>query len=1068
MTVISTPVVLTEKLRRPEPAGLSRRRLEDRLLNDTRSRLHLVVAPPGSGKTTLLAGVAAATGAPVAWYRVTADDAAESALVAHLGRALGDALGVGHAATAIGDLLESLEAWPGPAAVVILDDLHEIAGSPAERALEQFIALRPHGLRVLVGSRRHPEINIPRLRVSGLLHEISSDDLRFRSWEVEELFQAVFGEPLSPEAAAALTRRTGGWAAGLQLFHLATAGRSAVDRQRAVEDLGGRSKLVRSYLARNVLAELPEDRRQFLLRTCTLGSLTGELCDALLDTTGSRKILDELEQRQLFTSSEDDGETFRYHQVLRTHLEWALVQEYGPAGAREWYSRSGALLESIGDHRGAVQAYARAEDWGAVARLLQVGGAGQGDPAAGADLLLPASVVEHDPWLSLAEARRRVREGSLAAAVEAFRRAESLLDEPDFRDICRRERAVALLWTKGRGVGPTWTLEAAHWSVQLRVATQHAQRAAAATAGVLDPERGQPDLGGADRLGRGLVALVNGEFLAAAGLLGGVQDDREADIAHRLVAELAGTVLKVITTGGADLSGQVGRIALDAELAGLPWVARLARGLEEAVLVAVGSAAWRLQSCLDLLAECDRAGDHWGAALLRLATAIAGQIADPHADPGEFADAARRLGDLEAPVLACWAEALEALALARSGSAQASQVASAVTRRARALRLQGPAALATIAIGSASPRHSPDGSPLGVVDTGSARSTAALPVAGTGPDWATLRRVAKALLDVPATDSTNPSTISGTISTTTGAADGPANGATSADAVDPAAGPTAAGPPPLPAQSAASAGGANRPPASAAPEPVVAEHARQAAAHEMQIRCLGGFEVDVDGKPIDLAPLRPRARALLRLLCLTPHRDVHREYLVDALWPGTDLTVGTRRLQVALSSVRQVLEQAGLCGVEVLARQGDAYRFAPPPGSVIDVQEFEKALLTANAKAARGDHGAAMTARSEALALYRGDALPEDGPAEYVVAERERLRLAAAAAAAALARDSRTLGHPRQALAAARRSVQLDRYQDRGWQLLAQLHEEAGDDSAATLARREHAQARAELELVTG
>ena len=326
--------------------------------------------------------------------------------------------------------------------MLILDDLHEIAGSAAERALEQFVELRPHSLRVLIGSRRQPEMNIPRLRVSGLLQEISSDDLRFRSWEVEELFISVFREPLSPESSAALTRRTGGWAAGLQLFHLATAGRSAVDRQRAVEDLGGRSKLVRSYLARNVLAELPEDRRQFLLRTCTLGSLTGALCDSLLETTGSRKILDELEQQQLFTSSEDDGETFRYHEVLRTHLEWALVEEYGAAGARAWYSRSAALLESIGDQRAAVRAYARAEDWGAVARMIQTRGSGPDDSVAGTDLLLPASVVEHDPWLSLAEARRRVREGALTAASDAFRQAESLLDEPEFRESCRRERAV--------------------------------------------------------------------------------------------------------------------------------------------------------------------------------------------------------------------------------------------------------------------------------------------------------------------------------------------------------------------------------------------------------------------------------------------------------------------------------------------------------------------------------------------------------------------------------------------------------------------------------------------------
>ncbi len=60
--------------------------------------------------------------------------------------------------------------------------------------------------------------------VSGELVELDSDALRFRSWEVEELFRVVYREPLSPEAAAALTRRTGGWAAGLMLFHLATSG----------------------------------------------------------------------------------------------------------------------------------------------------------------------------------------------------------------------------------------------------------------------------------------------------------------------------------------------------------------------------------------------------------------------------------------------------------------------------------------------------------------------------------------------------------------------------------------------------------------------------------------------------------------------------------------------------------------------------------------------------------------------------------------------------------------------------------------------------------------------------
>ena len=1029
---MSQHVVLTEKLRRPEAAGLARARLEGPLL-DGNSRLGLVVAPPGSGKTTLLARVAAASPVPVAWYRVTADDAQESALVAHLARALRDALGIDVDDTAMSTVLASLEDWSGPGAMVILDDLHEIAGSAAEVGLEQFVTLRPHHLRVLVGSRRQPGMNIPRLRVSGSLHEISSDDLRFRSWEVEELFISVFHEPLSPESAAALTRRTGGWAAGLQLFHLSTTGRSAADRQRAVADLGGRSKLVRSYLARNVLAELPEDRRQFLLRTCTLGSLTGALCDALLETTGSAGILDELEQQQLFTSSEDDGNTFRYHEVLRTHLEWALVQEYGAAGARGWYCRSAELLESIGDQRGAVRAYARAEDWGAVARLIQASGSGPEGAATGADLLLPAVVVQHDPWLSLAEARRRVREGSLNAAVDAFKQAEGLLDDPEFRDSCRRERAVAVMWIQGRAAGPGWLgdphPENRHWSVRLREATLRAPgaqvsgppasgpvgapvgaavgAAVGATVGTANRvgRRQFSAAGPGDVLSRGLAALLDGDAGTSRRLLESVEADERADATHRSLAQFAGAAIDLLTGNCADPSGALGQVALDAELAGLPWLARLARGVQEAVLVALGSPTWRLTACADLLVECERTGDDWGAALLKLMVAIAAQIADNGADPADFADAARRFRRLDAPVLAVWAEALQACFLIRAGTPGAPEFSARVAAAARAVDLPAAANLACSAMqaGTADePRHDGRVGLAGISALLPRPRHIMVPAQTTGSD------VARAAAASASAD-------------------------TSADAESSIADPD--------------------PSARAAPQPV-------------QVSCFGGFRVQLADEQVDLGSLRPRARALLRLLALTPEHDVHRERLVDALWPGVDLSVGTRRLQVAVSSVRQLLEQNGLPGADILTRHGDAYRLALPAGSTVDIRSFESALRDAASCAARGDTAGSARARAEALALYTGDLLPEDGPAEYVVDDRDRFRLAAASAAAGLARDALDLDRPREALDAARLSVQLDRYQDLAWDLLVQVHEASGDFSAAARARHEHARVQAELDVV--
>lgn len=234
----------------------------------------------------------------------------------------------------------------------------------------------------------------------------------------------------------------------------------------------------------------------------------------------------------------------------------------------------------------------------------------------------------------------------------------------------------------------------------------------------------------------------------------------------------------------------------------------------------------------------------------------------------------------------------------------------------------------------------------------------------------------------------------------------------------------------------------------------------------VHVRCFGGFAVEVGGAPVDLGPLRPRARALLRFLAAAPGQCVHRERLVDALWPGADLSAGTRRLQVAVSSVRQLLEHAGLSGSEMLTRRGDAYALTLPAGSTVDVRSFEQGLREAARCSKHGDILAAVKARESALAMYTGDLLPEDGPAEHIVGDRERLQLAAAAAAATQARDNRELGRTKQALDAARLSVQLDRYQDLAWDLLAELLEESGDLTAAAHARIEHTRAQSDLDVI--
>ena len=127
--------------------------------------------------------------------------------------------------------------------LLVFDDFHAVAGSEAEQGLARMIALAPPTLRVVLGARRVVGLDVAALRVYGAVHVVDADDLRFRSWEVERLFREVYHQPLPPEDAATLSQRTGGWAAGLAMFHLLTEGRPPAQRRRALADLSRGSRL---------------------------------------------------------------------------------------------------------------------------------------------------------------------------------------------------------------------------------------------------------------------------------------------------------------------------------------------------------------------------------------------------------------------------------------------------------------------------------------------------------------------------------------------------------------------------------------------------------------------------------------------------------------------------------------------------------------------------------------------------------------------------------------------------------------------------------------------------------
>lgn len=671
------PPLVAAKTRVPEVQALSRDRLHQRLASIWDHDLGLVIAPAGAGKTTLLAQFAARTTEPVAWYRAESSDGEERTVLAYLEFALGEALGgLDGQWRSVEDAARALEARSlQQPALLIVDDLHVLRGSPAESLLARFVDYAPPNLAVLAASRAAPGFDVSRIHVAGRLLEVRADDLRFRAWEVERLFRDVYRMRHTPEELAELARRTEGWAAGLQLFHLATRGRRADERRVVLSGLAARSRFVREYLASNVLGQLEPQLRRFLVDTCVLGRLTGPMCDRYLGREGSAEILAELARTQVFTVEVEHEGAYRYHEVLRSHLAAVLVDEVGETEARLRYARAGAVLEEAGAVHDALFAYCRGEDWHTVGRLL--GHEGEQiarDPGEWLDLL-PSGIRDHDPWVHLATARRWRAAGRWVKAVVAYRRAEQATEEGRAGDISRRERLALTAWLEPPLV------RRPGWSGLLRESTVRdplavSRRAAAGT-------------GPRNRLVAGLSALLAGHVTRARVMLAAVAQEAEASPSLSTGARLAAAAAALLA-GDPGATEELGASAEDADALGIPWLARLARALADPG--SEGPDREATGRSLDLEILCRGLGSLHGGAPAAL-------------EPAALDRAAAGFAKIGAGVAGAWCLAVRALALAREGDVAAVGAAQDAEARARSLAVPGAQAFAHRALAMCQPAH---------------------------------------------------------------------------------------------------------------------------------------------------------------------------------------------------------------------------------------------------------------------------------------------------------------------------------------------------------------------------
>ncbi|KUM76529.1 transcriptional regulator [Streptomyces griseorubiginosus] len=388
------PLLAVKQVIPPTRVGAVPRERLQRQLRLAETRLTVVVAPAGWGKTSLLSGWATDPEEKrrIAWisldesddepvrfwsYVLTALHDAGDAISAGPLQAL-DAAGVSPVDLALPMLLNELVATAVPH-VLVLDDYHLLADRRIHEAVEYLVTYLPASLRIVIASRTDPPLPIARLRARGDLTELRAAELRFSPIEAAALVAAVSGHDLDETVAGAVWERTEGWAAGLQLAALALR----ADPAKAHAD----DRHLLDYFAAEVLPSLAPSHRDLLVRAAPLERLSGPLCDAALQVTGSAGVLAELVRADLFVAALDgEQEWYRCHHLLREVLGRESTADSREAlrHAAAWFADQDRiddavhhLLRADRDEEAAELMLRNAESWffrrGAAATFLRFG-----------------------------------------------------------------------------------------------------------------------------------------------------------------------------------------------------------------------------------------------------------------------------------------------------------------------------------------------------------------------------------------------------------------------------------------------------------------------------------------------------------------------------------------------------------------------------------------------------------------------------------------------------------------------------------------------------------------------
>ena len=243
---------------------------------------------------------------------------------------------------------------------IFIDDFHLLKDDQAATFLCRMAGRIPENVHLIVASRNHFISDDWIVRLGGRLHRIEIDDLRLNAGELSAYIRRC-GTSLTESQLEQLLKSSEGWFAAVYL-NLCSFSKSG--------ELPGKTSDIYQMFSASMLNPLPEDRKEFLSAMGLADEFTEEMAEFITKREDVHQILKMLTRQNAFVTCLNDGQTYRFHHMMK-ECAFRAFRTLDDSRQAFYYERYGEWYEKHGAYIHALSAYRRNQNFAAILRVVQ-------------------------------------------------------------------------------------------------------------------------------------------------------------------------------------------------------------------------------------------------------------------------------------------------------------------------------------------------------------------------------------------------------------------------------------------------------------------------------------------------------------------------------------------------------------------------------------------------------------------------------------------------------------------------------------------------------------------------